>query len=836
MVLACGLAALVAVAASMRAPGAKAASGQDQAGTAAGDGQADVDEALRKGAGAEEGHLSSAVELEVFLVIVTLLVALSVALESLEHFLLHSTPTNVRIILGVLYGELTTFGTVGILFFVAESTGLLKSIGSSVFGKTHAEALVERVERVDKVLLLLILVFVVTCLVLVWRAWVRTDRYEALEALARTPERTLAGAVMALEADPAARTSVEGRSSDAGASASTARPVLHSAPSFTSRAPLKPVPGAPVTFSSAAEAVEAVEYLSLRHQFLYRLRRQRSPPVTPSFSLSAYLGYSLGQDMAGVVNIQIAAWLLLLLLIFLLAPVMLLGSPAAELAVFVAVGVAPCATLAVIGWHMRHARRALVDPTLLLEVARRAKAGAGAAAGRRGGADSAAGGSADSVGSADGAMSLRHRAVTSGSASAAAGAASVSAMSRAEEGGSPPPGRGRAAAAAGSSAHVAHGWPLVQGLRADYRALAGASPSAPCLSCDADCWSLCCGGARLSHESGHARLLWFGSRSPAAFSFLLTFTCLVSSVYVAVLLGGLSLVFSALLGPWLALAVVLALLVPPALFAAQLAGVVADLSVVVSVEELVRPDAVRSAVVQQQAALAGSAVRVLACLANSEALKQASRLTPDEQRARFEQSRAALGAVGFDDAMTEAARMFRAFLPAGRADMDRDALRSLLTSLGLVGRGTAPGEDDAFVTQVLSAMDTDTRAEAGAEADEAGAGGGEAGAGADEAGAGEAAGLIPSPTVSLSEFQHWYVVHGPGAPLTADDDIDELAGRVFRSLDKDGSGSLSMQELRDAIGGIDDLDVEAVLAAWDKDRSGDISEAELRDALRESLR
>ncbi|KAA0176799.1 hypothetical protein FNF27_01621 [Cafeteria roenbergensis] len=826
-------------------------------------GNATVDDALRHSAGADEGHLTPATELEVFLVIVTALVTLSIALESLEHFLRTSTPPEVSVILGVLYGELTTFGTVGILFFVAESTGGLKAIGSTIFGEAHAEALVERVERVDKVLLLLMAVFVATCLVLVWRAWARTSHYMRLEMFAKTPKETLEQAVEALRRDPAVMLSEARRiaalAGDRGAPsqlASSGAPPGGAAAS----SPAPPKDGrqdaskpAAAFFESAAEAAEAVEYLSLRHQFLYRQRRSRSPPVTRGFNFSLYLAHTLGRDMAAVVHIQVAAWVLLLLCIFAFAPVMLVGIPAVELAVFVAVGVLPLAGLGCLGWHVSQAKQLLVDPTLLREALRRA----GAVTSVRGmGTGTAAGSERDSVTSdtrrsaathdqRGGAASarLRRRAAAGAAGAAGAGdASSPAAAGAATPSLAPTPHpegeAGRADRAV--TALVAEGWPRLHGFRAPYRRGTAASEAAGSSGAEGapgaraaraasrnGCYGWCCGETRGTEGGSHARTLWFGNASPSAFGFLLTFLCLVNAVYVSVLLGALASALVAILGPWIGLAALLGLLVPPAGFVALLPSVVANMSIVVSVEEMVRSEVVRQATVQQQAQLAGAAVKVLACLANSSKMVEASAMTPAERASRLEAARAALGEEGVAEAMDEAARMFDSFLPPGKEALDKDALARLLTSLGVLGRGDSEAGDAAALRAAMLAMDEDDVSDAERMRQ----------AGEDPAPDGEGAGLLDSVTVSKQEFQHWYIILGPGAPNSAEQDLDVLVDTVFRALDRDGDGEISLSELRSALEGIDpSIDVEAVLAAWDSDRSGALSPEELRHVFVETMR
>lgn len=783
-------------------------------------GQGEIDKALRESGGAAEGHLDGTVELSLFLAIITILVGLSIMFETLEHFLRHWAAPEVQVILQTLYGELTTFGTVGILLFVAESTGVLKSVGTIVFGAKHSAALVERVERVDKILLLLMLCFVATSLVLVWRASRVTHEYDEFERMARSPASTLNAAVSALRGFPEV-----GAAFAAHVKAVTG---THATLPSESVEDVDEKAGGDTTAKSRAgsggslsaeTAIKAVAYLSLRHQFLFRLRRQRSPPVTASFDFATYLAYTLGKDMADVVQVQTSAWFVLLAAVYIIAPITLVGSTALDFVVFVAVGCLPLGVLLLLRSHAQHARFLLTDPTMVMEVVRRSTlpfgtSGAAAAESVGDGAGSAPG---ESVRSRQG-QSGTHR---QGSTAIQADAESNSPEERSSHDQTVTP-------------RVAPGWPRLYGSNAPYRQDFGSGRRhATMLTRIFTAGSY----SALPPTGAHDAVLLFSSDAGANYSFLLTCLSLFNSVYACILIGSISFVLVSLLGLALGLVALLVLLAPSAAFGLLLPGVVADISLVTSVEEMSRPVMIRQAIVARQAALAQSAVKVLACLANSEKMLDASKWTKERRLAKFDKARRVLGPEGTAAAEAEARRMFRAFVSRdkpGETELTIDDLRLLLTSLRVIDQRATPMEIETTVKQVLDAMDLDALDEADTPLRAAAEGAATAAAAGAEAD--ETEPMVKEQTVSEAEFVQWFISVGPGSPITAEDDLQELVDGVMAILDADGDGSVSLLELRGVLGEIDpDIDVEAVLASWDKDHDGKLDRDELLQVFSESL-
>lgn len=344
---------------------------------------------------------------------------------------------------------------------------------------------------------------------------------------------------------------------------------------------------------------------------------------------------------------------------------------------------------------------------------------------------------------------------------------------------------------------VAKGWPALNGGKAPYKAARELSKG----------------------STPHGSLLYFGEASGPIYSFILTFLSLVNAVYASILVGALSIVFVTVFGVGGGIGLLVALLLPSMYFVTKLPSVVADMSVLVSVEDLVRQSEVREAATAQQKRLAGQAVKVLAHLAGSKAMRAAAKLSPEEKRRRFKAAEAELGEEAFRERRDTASRIFRSFLPEGKEELTAANLASLLKALHVI-RGDGSPEDQAAVGEALAAMDVDE--------DDADATVG--------AGEGEEAALKEEPTISEVEFLGWYITAGPGALTTVDDDIDNLVNNVFRVLDSDSSGDVDLDELRAVLKDIDEsIEVEAVLTAWDKDGDGKLSREELAIVFRSSL-
>lgn len=762
-----------------------------------------------------------------------------------------------------------------------------------------------RVDRIDKILLLLMLVFVVSCVGLVIITAARFSDYEKLERLARRPDEVLAAAAATLrQADggAAAKTELhslaeqfqpenllrlvgaeprqtstaedeeteedggvfgaqgdeaaeEGRGPYAPSAAAAAAAATGSMPTFQrlsslassvgrSLGPPRPEKHEGLTFATPDDALDAVRFLTLRHQLLYQLRKQRSPPVKAGFDFGLYLRYCTAQDMTSVVGMEASAWLTFLLVLLVVAPTMIaLGNITATYVLFTILGCLPPLAALCLGQHLRMARDALTDPTLVRAVTSRAL---GLSSGEHLLVEE--GSAAASVASDDlSTAQLRHRGgrgLQSASADAGVSADASSSSSSSSPAAAAAAGSGiledEAALPAASEALrdkdgavtslVAHGWPRLRGDRAAYRAADAlrrshhAAPARRYWCCGSSavretlrwCGMGCCLPADRD-ASAHARLLLFKEQPVEGFRFTLTFLNLVNAVYAAITIGLGTYVFVHVAGVWIGLLWLLAQLVPALLYIMVAPRVVADVALVTSVEQLVRRDCIRTAAVAQQSKLAEAAVKVLACLANTQRLRSASQWSLAQRRKRFEQAKSALGRAGVRAATAEAGRLFNSFLRSGQRELAASDLRLLLSSMGVVGTGgSSPEEDDQVVAEVLAAMDLDAL-EDGAPADPST--------------------VAEEQTVSLQEFVQWYITSGPGSPNTASDDLSDIVDGVFAVLKPDDDGEVRLESIHEVLLRLDpNLDAGPVLAAWDSDQSGTLSKEELLRVLKDSLR
>jgi limonene-1,2-epoxide hydrolase len=738
-----------------------------------------ISKALRKGTGSSEGVIPPGVELAVFCAIVTILILVSVALEMLQSYLLNETPEQIRIIVTVLYGTLTTVGTVGVLLFVAQSTGFLNTLGSSLFGAQHANALHERVDRVDKILLLLMIVFVLNSLFLVWSANRKLRRWKSLELRAKQPVSTLNQAVKAFSDKPGAARRVlrlfpaDRSPTNGGVPVPTEAgvPLLDDDAEDTKFFGLEGLAdgdddaeavAVTADFKSPWKALDAVKYLSIRQQFLFSLRRNKSPPVNASFAFDLYLINTLIRDMAHVVEVSPGAWIFTLFAIYCISPVMLIPDHILRLVLFVAAGFLPVIFLLILRSHLIRVRELLVDGSLPREVALRAL-----------GLSSPPEAFEASIASAP--PSLRLHTSTA-----------------------------KPAASKGVTSEVAPGWPPVRGWNAPYLRVS---------SKESAVWFGWTGA------SSHSRMLWFGDSSHGWYAFFVTCASMLNAVYAASLVGGLSIVFVELLGFWGGVGGVLGLLLPSVIFVGILPDVLVDMSFVLSVEEMKRIPIVRDASRQQQERMGAAALKIIAALCNSKNLSAAANWTFAEREKRFAKAEAALGKDGLQDAKLMAKQIFSSFLQPGAKELSREDLQRLLTSLKIIDEDDSKEAVQVLVDQALMAMDLDMSKATGASES-------------------ETTRLLRSGEVSISEkeFFVWYIVAGPGSPLDLEEDVSELADRVMRVLDKDGSGDVSLDELKDALGPLStDLDVEAVLTSWDENGDRVLSRDELETVLRKSL-
>ena len=103
-------------------------------------------------------------------VIVLLLIILTILFEEIKEHVEHSAPTNMKPIIGSLFGELTVLGFLSIFTFCVTKLGFFEQLSVQIFGHEEEEELLEMFESVHYMLFFVMVFFVIGVLGLVRRA------------------------------------------------------------------------------------------------------------------------------------------------------------------------------------------------------------------------------------------------------------------------------------------------------------------------------------------------------------------------------------------------------------------------------------------------------------------------------------------------------------------------------------------------------------------------------------------------------------------------------------------------------------------------------------------